>query len=74
VDKNVGSQCGGRLSKYIYISSRAKNLFPLLSLDIFLAHPEARKIEFNNNSIYGFNEIITLNFKMPESKSRSCLC
>ena len=35
-----------------------------------LVHPEVRKIEFTNNSIYGFNEIITLTFKMPESVRR----
>jgi hypothetical protein len=49
VDKNVGSKCGGRLRKYFYISGQAKKIIPLLILDIFLAHPEARKIEFNNN-------------------------
>jgi hypothetical protein len=73
VDKNVGSQCGGTLSKYIYVSGRATNFIPPLSLDIFLAHPGVRKIEFDNNSIYGFNETITFTFKMPESKSRSYL-
>jgi hypothetical protein len=71
--KNVGLHCVGRLRKHIYISGRAKYFIPLLSLDIFLAHPEARKTEFNNNSIYGFSGIFTLTFKMPESKSRSCL-
>jgi hypothetical protein len=73
VDKNAGSKCGGRLSNHIYISGRKTNFIPLFSLDIFLAHPEVRKIEFNNNALYGFNEIITLIFKIPDSKSMPCL-
>jgi hypothetical protein len=52
----------------------ATNFIPLFISDIFLAHLEVRKFEFNNNSIYdGFNGIITLTFKMPDSKSWSCL-
>jgi hypothetical protein len=51
------------------MSGRAAKFVPVLSLNTFLALPEVRKIEFKVNSIYGFNEIIILTFKMPESKS-----
>lgn len=71
--QECGLKCGGRLSKHIYISGLAINFIPLFSLDNCLAHPEVRKIEFNNSSIYEFNKIITLTFKTPEPKHRSCL-